>query len=122
MYGAFFAFVVFEQTFAAHSFGKAGRAALLDKAGKYTYALYCLHIPAMVFTVGLAMLLGTHENPWWVLVLLPPATLALSIGFSLLGYHVLEKPFRRAKATWEPLRAARPERSVVKSLQYDDKI
>jgi peptidoglycan/LPS O-acetylase OafA/YrhL len=75
----------------------------------------------MVFTVGAAMLLGTHENAWWVLVLLPMATLALGIACSLLSYHVLEKPFRRAKAKWEPSRAERPESRFSKSFEYDGK-
>jgi peptidoglycan/LPS O-acetylase OafA/YrhL len=105
VYAAFFAFVLFEQTFAVHSFYKAGRFTLLNNAGKYTYGLYCLHVPAMVFTVGFAMLLGKHETAWGALGVLPPVTLALSIAFSLLSYHGLEKPFLRAKNKLIPFRA-----------------
>jgi peptidoglycan/LPS O-acetylase OafA/YrhL len=93
VYASFFAFVLFEQTFAAHSFYKAGRFTLLDKAGKYTYGLYCLHVPAMVFSVGVALLLGKHETEWWVLGLTPLITLGLSITLSLLSYHGFEKRF-----------------------------
>lgn len=113
-YAAFFAFVLFEQTFAANSFYKAGRFTLLSNAGRYTYGLYCLHVPAMVFTVGFAMLLGKHETAWWALGVIPPATLALAVAFSLLSYHGLEKPFLRAKRRLDPFRTVPRESRFVK--------
>jgi peptidoglycan/LPS O-acetylase OafA/YrhL len=120
VYASFFAFVLFEQTFAAQSFYKAGRFTLLDKAGKYTYGLYCLHLPAMVLTVGVAMLLGMHEAAWWAMGLMPLVTLGVSTTLSLLSFHAFEKHFLQLKEKYS--QPGRNHSNVNRKVYHEDRI
>jgi peptidoglycan/LPS O-acetylase OafA/YrhL len=103
IFALFFAFIIFEQTYIQPSLFKAGRHRTMNMLGKYTYGLYCLHIPAMVFAVGIGMVLQLQENYWWTLAGLPIVTLILSITLSLLSYYGIEKPFLRIKRTFSPV-------------------
>lgn len=97
VFALFFAFVLLEQSFAQNSFFKAGNFIILSKTGKFTYGLYCLHIPAMVIVTGMTMVWQQHENYWSLLIIIPLATLILSFAFSLLAYYGIEKHFLKIK-------------------------
>jgi peptidoglycan/LPS O-acetylase OafA/YrhL len=93
----FFAYIIYDQTFAKKSLFKVGNLKTISFFGKFTYGLYCLHIPAMVFTEGFAMMAGVHETNWWILFGKALATFLLSILFCRISYRFLESPFLRLK-------------------------
>jgi peptidoglycan/LPS O-acetylase OafA/YrhL len=100
IFSLFFAFIIFEQSYFSNSFYKMARFTRISHWGRYTYGLYCLHIPAMVFTVGFAMALGWEQLVWWELGIKTLLTLLLSFAFSWLSFHYLEQPFLRLKNTY----------------------
>jgi peptidoglycan/LPS O-acetylase OafA/YrhL len=109
IYALFFGFIIFEQSFFSNSFYKMEKFRLAGYWGKYTYALYCLHIPAMVFTEGFAMMAGQGTSLWWLLWGKTVSTLLLSLAFSKLSYRFIERPFLRLKSFFEPNVKVQPE-------------
>lgn len=93
----FFAYIIYDQTFAKISLFKVGNFKTISFWGKYTYGLYCLHIPAMVFTEGFAMIAEVHQTAWWLLFGKALSTLFLSFIFCRISYKFLEKPFLTIK-------------------------
>lgn len=97
IFSIYFAFIIFDQTFARTSLFKIGNFEKISFWGKFTYGLYCLHIPAMVFTEGFAMMGGIHESSWWVFYGKTISTFLLSLIFCRLSFRFLESPFLRLK-------------------------
>ncbi len=97
IFSLFFAFIIYDQTFASKSLIKVSNLKKVSYWGKYTYGLYCLHIPAMVFTEGFAMIGGIHESLWWVFVGKTVSTFILSLIFCRISFRFLERPFLRLK-------------------------
>lgn len=97
IFSLFFAYILFEQACLKNPLVGARRFSLGNNWGKYTYALYCLHIPAMVFTEGAALALGIEKADYWIVVGKPLSTLLLSMLMSLASYYVIERPFLRLK-------------------------
>ena len=97
IFSCFFSFIIFEQTFSKTSLFKIGNFKKISFWGKYTYGLYCLHIPAMVFTEGFAMIGEIHESIWWIFFGKTLTTFLLSLIFCLISYKYLESPFLRLK-------------------------
>jgi peptidoglycan/LPS O-acetylase OafA/YrhL len=97
IFSLFFAFIIFDQTFAKTSLLKIGSFEKISFWGKFTYGLYCLHIPAMVFTEGFAMMGEIHESAWWVFYGKTISTFLLSLIFCRLSFRYLERPFLRLK-------------------------
>lgn len=93
----FFVYVIYDQTFAKKSLFKVSNFKTISFWGKFTYGLYCLHLPAMVFTEGFAMMAGVHETTWWVLFGKTISTLLLSLLLCRISYRFLESPFLRLK-------------------------
>jgi peptidoglycan/LPS O-acetylase OafA/YrhL len=110
IYALFFGFIIFEQCYFSNSFYKMEKFRLAGYWGKYTYALYCLHIPAMVFTEGFAMMAGAATSPWWLLWGKTVSTLLLSLAFSKLSYRFIERPFLRLKTSFEAQQGVLPAR------------
>ncbi len=97
IFSLFFAFIIYDQTFAKTSLFKIGNFRKISFLGKFTYGLYCLHIPAMVFTEGFAMMGGIHESAGWIFYGKTISTFLLSLVFCLLSFRYLESPFLRYK-------------------------
>jgi peptidoglycan/LPS O-acetylase OafA/YrhL len=97
VFALFFAFIIYEQSFFKQSLFKIGSFNNISYWGKFTYGLYCLHIPAMVFTEGFAMIGGIHESAWWVFYGKTISTFLLSLIFCQLSFRYLESPFLRLK-------------------------
>jgi peptidoglycan/LPS O-acetylase OafA/YrhL len=97
IFALFFLFIIYEQTYFKDSLYKAGRFQIISYLGKLTYGLYCLHIPAMVFTEGFAMLGEFHDSAWWIFYGKTISTFLLSLILSLISFRYLEKPFLRLK-------------------------
>jgi peptidoglycan/LPS O-acetylase OafA/YrhL len=97
VFALFFAFIIYEQSFFKQSLLKIGSFNNISYWGKFTYGLYCLHIPAMVFTEGFAMIGGIHESAWWVFYGKTISTFLLSLIFCRLSFRYLESPFLRLK-------------------------
>jgi len=93
----FFAYIIYDQTFAKKSLFKVSNFKTISFWGKFTYGLYCLHIPAMVFTEGFAMIGGVHLTAWWTIFGKTISTLLLSLVFCRISYRFLESPFLRLK-------------------------
>jgi peptidoglycan/LPS O-acetylase OafA/YrhL len=101
VYALFFGFIILEQSFFTNSFYKMEKFRLAGYWGKYTYSLYCLHLPAMVFTEGFAMMAGQGTSLWWLLWGKTVSTFLLSLAFSKLSYRFIERPFLRLKTSFE---------------------
>jgi peptidoglycan/LPS O-acetylase OafA/YrhL len=101
LYGLFFAFIIAEQCFFARPLFRMEKLRWPTYWGKYTYALYCLHMPAMVFTEGFAMMGNVATELWWLLWGKTVSTLLLSLAFSRLSYRFIERPFLRLKTRFE---------------------
>jgi peptidoglycan/LPS O-acetylase OafA/YrhL len=97
VFALFFAFIIYEQTFFKQSLFKIGSFKNISYWGKFTYGLYCLHIPAMVFTEGFAMIGEIHESAWWVFYGKTISTFLLSLIFCRISFRYLENPFLRLK-------------------------
>jgi len=98
IYSIFFAYIILEQSYSSNSIFKMGRWEWISYWGRYTYGLYCLHIPAMVFTEGLVLALGAENSLWWLLWGKAVSTFLLALAFSKLSYRYIESPFLRMKA------------------------
>lgn len=120
VFALFFAFIIYEQTFFKHSLFKIGSFKIISYWGKFTYGLYCLHIPAMVFTEGFAMIGGVHESTWWVFYGKTISTFFLSLIFCRLSFRYIEGPFLRLKETSFPqvLRLIPHNKQEIKSRNY----
>jgi peptidoglycan/LPS O-acetylase OafA/YrhL len=93
----FFGMIIVEQNFSKHSFYKFSRFKLMSKLGIYTYGLYCLHFIGIY--AALAIITQAGGNHFSLLTNLVMAVLALfiTIGLSLLSYHLFEKRFLTLK-------------------------
>lgn len=103
VYGLFFAFIIAEQCFFARPLFRMEKLRWPTYWGKYTYGLYCLHLPAMVFTEGFAMMGNAATSSWWLLWGKAVSTLLLSLAFSSLSYRFIERPFLRLKTRYESI-------------------
>lgn len=93
----FFGLIIIEQNFSKNSFYKFSRFKLMSRLGIYTYGLYCLHFIG-IYT-ALAIINAAGGNQFSLLTNLIMAVLALfvTIGLSLLSYHLFEKKFLTLK-------------------------
>jgi peptidoglycan/LPS O-acetylase OafA/YrhL len=93
----FFGLIIIEQNFSKNSFYKFSRFKLMSRLGIYTYGLYCLHF--MGIYTALAIVIAAGGNQFTVLTNLIMAVLALvvTVGLSLLSYHLFEKKFLTLK-------------------------
>jgi peptidoglycan/LPS O-acetylase OafA/YrhL len=93
----FFGLIIVEQNFSKHSFFKFSRFKLMTKLGIYTYGLYCLHFIGIY--AALAIIQQAGGNQFSLLTNLVMAVLALfiTVGLSLLSYHLFEKRFLTLK-------------------------
>ena len=73
---------------------------VLTVFGKYSYALYVVHLPIVIFLMvpdgRNALWSGTMVYLWYVFL-----TIGLSFAVALLSWHVLEAPFLRLKTRFE---------------------
>jgi peptidoglycan/LPS O-acetylase OafA/YrhL len=93
----FFALIIVEQNFSKRSFYKFSHFKLMTRLGIYTYGLYCLHFIGIY--AALAIVRQAGGNEFSLLTNLVQALLALfiTIGLSLLSYHLFEKKFLTLK-------------------------
>jgi peptidoglycan/LPS O-acetylase OafA/YrhL len=94
---ALFAFVIAEQNYADNSFYKFSRFKLISKLGTYTYGLYCLHFIAITSTVFIMERHGLETGTVFSASTACFVALLISIGVSLLSYHLFEKHFLKLK-------------------------
>jgi peptidoglycan/LPS O-acetylase OafA/YrhL len=107
--GLFFAFVILEQNYCAHSFLKASSFRIVSRLGAVSYGLYLLHPIVLTLLDRIGYLLSIALTPWSILAngLLG---LLLTVGLSLLSYRYFEKPFLNLKHRFSrlPSAGARP--------------
>ncbi len=93
----FFCFILFEQIFIVNKLIHWGRIKFIEKCGKYTYGLYCLHMIGILVGFHLSKLLKVETNIYWVITGELLLSLSISMLFSYLSYNYLEKPFLSIK-------------------------
>lgn len=93
----FFAFIIFEQNYAANSLFKMGKLKWLSNWGKYTYGRYCLHFIGILIALRITSTLGLNTSIWGVLFLDTLLVLVLSMALAWLSYHLMEKHFLKLK-------------------------
>ncbi len=98
IFSLFFGWVILEQIYSKQSFFKVGSIAYLEKAGKYTYGLYCLHFIGILISTNLTKLLGLNQYLAVVLLVETALALVLSHVIAFLSYHYFERPFLRIKS------------------------
>ncbi len=89
----FMCFVIFEQSFAHHSFFKMKNAKLLSQWGKMTYGLYLLHAIALFISHNLIERTITATPLIADYLLKPLLALTLSLIMAYFAYHYFERYF-----------------------------
>ncbi len=97
VYALFFAFVIAEQNFAAHSPLKMEKSRWLSRWGNYTYGLYCLHSAGILAAHIVSEKILKLNNPWLIMVIDFTFGLGLSMGLAYFSYHFFESPFLKLK-------------------------
>jgi len=100
---AFFAFMVLEQNYSDNSFYKCSNSRFLSKWGRYTYGLYLLHGPVIIFFgVFVQNVLSWFNTGYFINELIfRIAALILSMALSYLSYHYFEGIFLKLKGRFE---------------------
>lgn len=94
---ALFGMIILEQNYAKNSLFKMGQFKLMSKLGIYTYGLYCLHFLGLYFAIKVMNALHLNGSDTWVSFAMMLLALILSIGISLMSYHLFEKWFLKLK-------------------------
>ncbi len=94
---ALFGMIILEQNYAKNSLFKMGQFKLMSKLGIYTYGLYCLHFLGLYFAIKVMNALHLNGSDTWVSFAMMFLALILSIGISLMSYHLFEKWFLKLK-------------------------
>ena len=96
-----FAFIILEQNYSRASPFKVGTSRVLTHLGQRTYGMYCLHMVGNVAAIQIARSLHLGANLWHVLVLVPLASLGITILLSELSYQYFERPFLSLKGRFQ---------------------
>ena len=97
IFSLFFAFIIAEQNYAAHSFYKMSGFKILSKLGIYTYGMYLLH-PIVLYLAGIGFLfLRLEQTNLLTAVFFIIVSLAISIFISFVSYEFYESKFLRLK-------------------------
>ena len=92
-----FGMIILEQNYSHNSFYKMGKLKTISRLGTFTYGLYCLHFLGLYFAIKVMNSLhlnGSLNSVAFSMILL---ALLLSVGISLMSYHLYEKWFLRFK-------------------------
>ena len=92
-----FGMIILEQNYAKNSFYKMGRLKLMSNLGVFTYGLYCLHFLGLYFAIKLMNSMHLNGSLNAVAFAMILVALLISIGISLMSYHLYEKWFLRLK-------------------------
>jgi peptidoglycan/LPS O-acetylase OafA/YrhL len=98
-----FAYIIFEQVFVQRRFYNIGKAGFLDKWGKYTYGLYCLHPVGILIGYNISKLVKLDTKMFWVCSGEIIVSLACSMMLAYLSYHYFESPFLKLKTKFSYL-------------------
>lgn len=95
--GTFFGLIIVEQNFSRHSFFKFARFRRMSSMGMYTYGLYCLHFIGIYIALALFRSVGANEFSVPINLGMGISALLITIGISMLSYHLFEKKFLKLK-------------------------
>jgi peptidoglycan/LPS O-acetylase OafA/YrhL len=98
-----FVFLIVEQNFCPNSLLKWGRFGFLDKWGKYTYGLYCLHYVGIYITLNLTKFHQFNHKLWVVLLVEPVFSLIFAIVISYCSFEFFESYFLKLKTKFNKL-------------------
>lgn len=93
----FFGLIIVEQNFSKNSFFKFSRFKLMTKLGIYTYGLYCLHFIGIYAALAITQQAGLNQFSLPINLLMAVLALLITVGLSLLSYHLFEKRFLKLK-------------------------
>jgi peptidoglycan/LPS O-acetylase OafA/YrhL len=93
----FFGLIIVEQNFSKHSFFKFSRFKLMTKLGIYTYGLYCLHFIGIYAALAIIQQAGGNQFSLLTNLIMAVLALMITVGLSLLSYHLFEKRFLTLK-------------------------
>lgn len=92
-----FGMIILEQNYAKHSLFKMSTFRTISNLGIYTYGLYCLHFLGLYFAIKTMNAAHLNGAQTWVSLAMTLLALILSIGISLMSYHLFEKWFLKLK-------------------------
>lgn len=92
-----FGMIILEQNYAKHSLFKMSKFRTMSNLGIYTYGLYCLHFLGLYLAIKTMNALHLDGSKTWVSMAMMLLALVLSIGISLMSYHLFEKWFLKLK-------------------------
>lgn len=93
----FFGLIIVEQNFSQRSFYKFSQFKIMTSMGIYTYGLYCLHFIGIYAALALFRQAGANEFSVLVNIAQGVSALLITIGLSMLSYHLFEKRFLTLK-------------------------
>lgn len=93
----FFGLIIVEQNFSKHSFYKFSNFKLMTRMGIYTYGLYCLHFIGIYAAMAIITQAGGNHLSLVTNLVMAVLALFITIGLSLLSYHLFEKKFLTLK-------------------------
>lgn len=93
----FFGLIIVEQNFARRSFYKFSQFKNMSSMGIYTYGLYCLHFIGIYAALALFRQAGAPAFSVWVNIAQGVVALLITMGLSMLSYHLFEKRFLTLK-------------------------
>lgn len=93
----FFGLIIIEQNFSKNSFYKFSRFKLMSRLGIYTYGLYCLHFIGIYTALAIINVAGGNQFSLLTNLIMAVLALFVTIGLSLLSYHLFEKKFLTLK-------------------------
>jgi peptidoglycan/LPS O-acetylase OafA/YrhL len=102
IFGAFFCFIILEQSFALHSPIKLGKFKRMSYLGQLSLGLYCFHGIVLTFAIPLLKSSGYAETTWQVYVMNPLLILGATLILAWLSFVRFELPIHRYRKYFYP--------------------
>lgn len=93
----FIAGIIADQSFSKRPIFDVSKVTLINRLGRISYGLYCLHFVGILITLKLNVLLGFNQSLYQVLLLETFCALIITILLAELSWRLWERPFLKLK-------------------------
>lgn len=95
--------IILDQSFSDKSLIDFSKCGYVNRLGRISYGLYCLHFFGILVTLQITSILGVNTKLWHVMFLEPMLALFITIIISEISFRILETPFLKIKRKFSPL-------------------